>query len=339
MFNFGSNTQIQWLLYDALKLPITKKTKAKKPATDYETIELLEKDHPKLKTYKDYIEIKTIYGTFVEGLLEKVRNERIYPSFNVNGTTTGRISHSAPNMGNMPKEGPYRSFFRPSPGHAIVGADYSQLEVVIEANLTGDKNLAKIILEGASKHDITNDEMKLKDRHLAKTLNFAMGYHCGVGKLKKLLGCSYKEAEYQWNKYWEVYKGCRDLKLQTDAQVVAGQPIQNLVGRLRHLSESFAQEWELAAAQRQAYNFLIQGPGADFTNEALYKSSEWLQRFKYGRALFSVHDEVVLDVKREYSTITSEYLVHTMEQIGSKYALKIPLSAKPYLLLDAWAKA
>src|ERR1044072_8832817 len=105
------------------------------------------KTRPEIQVLADYKETKSLYGTFVEGMLDQVDGGRIYPRFNVNGTTTGRLSHSGPNMANLPRDGVIRNFFIPDDGNSIIGADYSQLEVVVEANLTEDKSLLKIILE------------------------------------------------------------------------------------------------------------------------------------------------------------------------------------------------
>lgn len=337
VFNFGSSTQMQWLLYEALKLPVLKKTEAKKPSTDYETIEKLVEQCPDLVIYKDYIDIKTIFGTFVEGLLDRVQEGRVYPSFNVSGTATGRISHSNPNLGNLPKEGVYRNFFMPDEGHKIVGFDFSQLEVVVEANLTKDNNLEKIIMQGASKHDITAQEMGIS-RDLAKTINFAMGYHCGVNKLKSILKCSFQEAEFQWNKYWDVYKGCRDLKHVTDALVDAGQPVVNMFGRSRHFDTQFQAEWMRDSAKRAAYNHMIQGPGAEITNRAFYQCSEILEDSKTARCLWSVHDEVLASARIDIAEECLDRMLRIANGIGTCVGLTIPLKAVGYGPLDFWAK-
>lgn len=337
-FNFGSGKQIQWLLYGALGLPVIKRTATKAPSTDYETVSKLLDEEPRLQTYKDYIDIKTIYGTFVEGLLDRVIEDRIFPEFNVNGTHTGRISHSNPNLGNLPKEGVYRNFFLPDAGHVLIGADYSQLEVVIEAHVTDDKNLARIIMEGASKHDITAQGLGIP-RDLAKTINFALGYHAGIKKLAKLLKCSFEEAEYQYNKYWELYSGCRDLKKQTDLAVLKRGYVTNFFGRTRHLPGPFANEWQLAGAQRQAYNFMVQGPGADIMNVAFYRYSEHLESSGSGRALWTIHDEQLASVKKSLASLELAKMVETMEQVPKELNLKLPLKAKGYGPLTCWAKA
>lgn len=338
-FNFASGRQVQWLLYEKLGCPVLKKTDTGSPSTDYETIEKLEPEFPAIKPYKDYIELKTIYGTFVSGLLDRVEEGgRIYPSFNVNGTKTGRISHSNPNMGNMPTEGPYRNFFLPDPGCVVIGADFSQLEVVIEAHVTGDPNLKKIVLEGVSKHDITANALSIP-RELAKTLNFAMGYHCGKGKVQRLLKCDWNTAEIQYRKYWETYRGCKQLKAFTDKKVECGDPITNMFGRIRHLPMQFEEPWMMDAAKRQAYNFMVQGPGADITNMALYEFSEWLKQEELGRTLFSVHDEIVASVKKEHSKLCIDKLKEIMDSLGTKVGLSLPLTCKTYGPFERWQKA
>lgn len=337
-FNFGSTKQIQWLLYEKLKLPVLTRTKTKAPSTDYDTICKLLEQCGRLVIYRDYIDIKTIYGTFVKGLLERVTDGKIYPEFNVNGTVTGRISHSNPNMGNMPKEGVYRNFFLPDIDHAIIGADYEQLEIVIEAHVTSDPNLAKIVSEGASKHDITAEGLKI-DRATAKTVNFALGYHCGVNKLSKILKCSHKEAQYQYNKYWDLYFGCRDLKLKTDMLVDAGLPVANLFGRKRSFPTVYPEPWMRDSAKRQAYNFMIQGPGGDFMNRSFYIAAKQFRERGYGRMLWTVHDEAVASVKREHVEEASALLVTTMQNVPKEYNLKYALKAKPYGPFLMWQKA
>lgn len=337
VFNFDSPTQIKWLLYDALGLPVLKKTKARQPATDYDTLNLLSKefDEPVLGKLIEYSGLGTLYNTFVVGLLERAEDGIIYPTLNVNGTKTGRISHSNPNLGNMPKTGIYRSFFIPKIGK-IIGADYSQLEVIIEANLTNDPNLIKIILEGASKHDITAQALGI-DRETAKLINFAMQYWCGPDKVAKLLKISRAEGKSVYEKYWLTYSGSRKLKDITDKEVESSLQVTNLVGRTRHFPQA-TNHYELERFQRQAYNFKIQGPGGHFTNMAFAGWSRSLREMHRGRALWTVHDEVLGDVQCDYVEEEMHNLVSIMRQVGENYMLKYSLGAKAYGPLDCWAK-
>lgn len=337
VFSFGSDAQIRWLLYEALNCPVTEKTKTKQPKTDYDTIKILSETRPELNPILEYKEIKTIYATFVEGLLERVESGNIYPSFNVNGTrNAGRISHANPNMGNMPKDGPIRNFFIPSEGHSIIGADYSQLEVVIEANLTNDKSLLKIILEGASKHDITAQGLSIS-RDNAKTLNFALQYGAGVHKVAKLLEISHRDAQDVFNRYWQLYAGVKSLKDKTAKEIEDQGYVTTLFGRRRHFPKP-TNEYEKSRFERQGYNAIVQGTGADCTNRATWIIGEGLRKENLGRLWFSVHDEVVCEVKKEHVSYAVDQLIYAMENPSTYLKLKYPLTCKTYGPLERWAK-
>jgi DNA polymerase I-like protein with 3'-5' exonuclease and polymerase domains len=343
-FNFGSDAQISWLLYEELKLPVLKTTKRTpkggggNPSVDYETLAMLKEKGHDLGSLMRYKEIKNLYGTFVLGLLERVEDGKIYPAFNTNGTATGRISHSNPNMGNMPKDGPYRNFFLPNRGLVLFGADYSQLEIIVEANLTGDKNTVRIVKEGASKHDITAQELGIK-REDAKTLNFAMGYRCTPWRVKHILKCSDKDAEHLWNRYWETYKGVRDLQKICDDKIAHGEPIVTPFGRERHFPESFETDRDRGRAQRQAYNALIQGTGADCMNIAFAVAAKRMRRTGAGRMLFTVHDEGLGETTPDRVEEQKTLLIKDMESLSSLLKFELPLKAVAYGPLDKWAKA
>lgn len=335
-FNFGSDAQVQWLLYDALGLPVVTKTKKGNPSTDYDTIKQLNAETGRLDTLLAYKDIKNIYATFVEGMIKRVYENKIYPEFNINGTHTGRISHSNPNMGNMPKVGPIRNFFLPPHGMCIIGADYIQLEVVIEGNITADTQLQRILLEGISKHDITADSLGIS-RDAAKTLNFALQYWCSPDKVSKLLGVSKDEGRAIYDRYWGIYSGVRDTKLKCDQEVLANWSVTNLFGRTRHF-ERTTNFWQLEKIKRQAYNFKVQGPGGDIMNRAFYLMVERLNKNGHGVGLWTVHDEGLFAVYPQYVEDEKKVLVDIMVGVGNELGFKLPLSAKAYGPLERWAK-
>lgn len=369
-YSFTSDKQIRWLIYDALEAPILEKTKKGSPKTDVETIKKLTEREPRLKNLAEYKEIKSVYATFVEGMLDRVENGRIYPRFNVNGTTTGRISHSNPNMGNLPTEGVYRNFFIPHEGYSILGADYSQLEVVVEANLTEDRSLLEIILEGASKHEITSEGLGIT-RDRAKTLNFALQYGAGVHKVSEILGVSMSSAQDVFNQYWRLYSGVKNLKDATSKSLGDSGAVTNLFGRTRHfekpeiiLKERLSrgkewyqrsrkvfgkEEWKRRKAkeiekirlkqERQAYNFLIQGTGADMTNMATYILANRLRKDNLGRLWFSVHDEIVCEAKNSLIEEAKSTIIESMEVPNEFLKLKYRVSSKLYGPLQYWNKS
>jgi len=335
-FSFASDKQIAWLLYEYLELPVTERTKKRNPSTSYEALKSLSERHGGLQTLVEYKETKSIYSTFVEGMLDRVQDDRIYPNFNVSGTDTGRISHSNPNMANLPTDGVIRQFFIPTPGYSIIGADYTQLEVVVEANLTRDPNLLRIIKEGVSKHDITAQGLEI-DRNTAKTLNFALQYGAGKGKIAKILNVSKQQAEDIYERYWKLYSGVRVLKEQTNKILEETGEVTNLFGRTRHFSKP-KNEYELAKQQRQAYNFLIQGVAGDACNRAYWRFRADLKKSELGRGLFTVHDEIIAEVKNGHCESWKEHLEFIMEAVSEHLNFEFPLTAKAYGPLKAWSK-
>jgi DNA polymerase I-like protein with 3'-5' exonuclease and polymerase domains len=344
-FNFSSPKQLTQLLYDELELPLKtkwdKKSRTEKPTTEDDALEELEHLHPIIAPLRSYKKMQKMYGSFIEGVMEKVRGDMLYPGFNVNGTVTGRISHSEPNMGQMPSRGEWskiRGIFVPStPEHKLITCDYGQLEVVIAAHYSQDKNLLKIIHEGASKHDITSTEVKC-ERALAKTLNFAMQYQCQPPKVAEIFGCSLKEAQYIWNKYWETYEGEKRVIDECAAKVDRGEAIVNPFGRKRHFPKEFKGPWDRAKAHRQAYSSLIQGTGSDITSTAFYRISEHLQSEGLGRGWFTVHDEVLAQALLRYVEQVREYIQKTMLEIGPEIGLTVPLTVDCSEGLDRWQK-
>ncbi len=330
-FSFESSKQLQQLLYGVLELPVQKNQKTRAISTDYDSLEKLKILHPVVELIQENRDLQKVYGTYIEGTLEKVDygnreyQARIYPQFRVNGTVTGRISHSNPNLAQLPKSGGVRGIYVPDRGRVFVSADYSQLEIAIEAHLTGDKNLLRILQDGASKHDITAEELGCS-RDLAKTINFASQYHCSHHKIAKLANCSLDEGLRIWKKYWEVYSGPKRLKEETDKEIDAGLDLVTCYGRKRRFPKTKRNPW--SSDYRQGYNFKIQSPGADFTHESLYLTGEELQKRGWGRACFDVHDECIIEANENIWEEAQQLLISTMESMAIKYKLSVPLKAK-----------
>lgn len=332
-FSFDSRKQLQELLYNHLEIPEQYNEKTKRVSVDDASLEKIRESHPIISQIQEYRGLQKVYGTYIEGTLEKVRNERIYPGFNVSGTKTGRISHNNPNLGQLPKSGGVRGIYVPNDGCVFISADYSQLEVCLEANLTGDENLARIFQEGLSKHDITATELGIS-RDQAKTLNFALQYWASHFKVAKLLSVSEKEAYEIWNNYWKIYSGPKKLKARTDGMVNRGEDIVTVFGRKRRFERRKRQPWD--SDYRQAYNFLIQSTGADITSRAFYDIADYLQLSGYGRALFSVHDEILIECRKEEVEVCEQSLLQCMENVGSEIDLKIPLKAESSGPMERW---
>jgi len=243
-------------------------------------------------------------------------------------------------MGNLPKDGVIRNFFLPSPGNCIIGADYAQLEVVVELNLTDDPGLREIVCGGASKHDLFKTDLDRAGfnipRSQVKNINFALQYGAGARKISKMVGCSQDEAEKIIATFYTRFSGVKKLKDSTNKLLSSQGYITNLAGRIRHFPQP-RNKYDLFRQQRQAYNFLIQGVAAEVCNRAYYRFHQFMIKTGQGRGLFSVHDEIVADCSMNASNCMRD-LVTIMEQSTQDFGFKYPLKAVAYGPLDYWSK-
>lgn len=336
-FNWRSNPDMIDLVYNRLGLtPVTKWSKANRKhqlTLEYEALEQIQHEHPLIPVLMEYKDWDKVYGSFIEGTLAQMINGRVYPSFNVTGTTTGRISHSNPNLSQLPKTGGIKGIYIPDPGYCFVGADYDSLEVYIEAHFTQDPNLLKIINEGVSKHDITAKALNIP-RDLAKTVNFAHQYWCLPKKTAKIIKCSLPEGEKFHAKYWDTYTGCRDLKRRTDEMVNRGEPVVNYMGRKRRFEAKKRNEFD--GAYRQAYNARIQGTGSELTSYSAYTADDEWRRRGWGRLLLTKHDEVITHTRKERAEEAQSRLVEIMVEAGRLAKLSVELKAKSYVMHERW---
>lgn len=336
-FNFDSSQQLQELLYDRLKLP-KQLNQQRKLTCDDAALEALEAKCRSgfIRALREYRGKQKVYGSFIEGSLSRMRDGLIRPSFNINGTVTGRISSSEPNMQQLPRAGGIRGIYVPEPGRVFVSCDYSQLEVTLAAHFSLDPQLLKVVNEGASLHDITAAGLNI-DRQAAKTINFALQYGAGVHKIQSILGCNRQRAEEALARYWETYEGLKRVIDSCHAKVAAREPIVNPFGRRRRFPlPAMASERDVARAQRQSFNALVQGTGADLTNRAFYLVSERLKESGQGRGLFVVHDEILIEVDREYADYWDQELQKTMVQVGEEINLRVPLKSQSSGPMDRW---
>ena len=333
IFNFESSQQLVNLLYNKLCLPSQRNEKTRSISTDYSSLEKIKGSHPVVELIQQNRELQKVYSAYVEGTLDRLDQGRIYPEFRVNGTATGRLSHSNPNLAQLPKAGGVRGIYIPDQGRSFISADYSQLEVVLEANLSGDKNLIRMLENGESKHDLTSRELGCS-RDTAKTLNFALQYWASHFKVAKLLGVSTNEGLTIWRRYWEIYSGPKELKAQTDRMVDEGTPLSTAFGRKRRFGVRKRHPWD--GDYRQAYNFLIQGTGADITSRAFYLVDQRLRLKGEGRGCFTVHDELVVEVDTTCAPEAEGFMLDTMLSVGNEIGLTIPLKAESSGLMERW---
>lgn len=353
-FNWNSSDQLQDLIYRELKLPVqmgkpkmNKKTGRKNPPAptlDAEALAVLKDLHPLCNELRYFRAFDKAYGTYVVGILDKLVDGRIFPSFNVTGTVTGRISHDNPNMGNMPSakkakelDEPFlaglRGMFVPDVGHVLISADFAQLEICLSAHFTQDPQLLRIVNEGVSQHDITAEGLGI-ERSKAKTVNFGMQYGCSHFKVAKVLGVGNEKGKEAYDKYWETYSGQKRVMDDCSARVDRGEPIISPFGRKRRFEVRQRKPWD--GAYRQAWNALVQGTGSDCTSRAFYLADGVLRSRGIGRSLFTVHDEIVIQAKTEHAEEAQSILLEAMSAVGEEIGLTVKLKAEASGPMERW---
>jgi DNA polymerase-1 len=336
-FSFNSATQLKSLLYTHMGLPVQRNEKTKEISTDFDSLEKIKHLHPVVHMIQEYREAEKIQGTYVDGILERVRGERIYPTFRLaddeSGMKTSRISHRNPNLGNFPKGGGLKGMFIPEEGELFSDHDYGQLEVCIQAHYTQDKNLLDIVLNNASMHDITATALKIP-RDMAKTVNFAMQYRCGPDKVAKIMNVSKAEGNLIFNKYWDTYSGVKRFLAEVDKKVWAGEPVSDLFGRKRRFP--VRPGWEGDKMFRQAANFIIQSTGGQLMNNSFYKADELLRGRKTGRGLWTVHDSGLFSHRADLVAEQAREIDEIMLSEGKLVGLLVPLKVDSSVGLSRW---
>lgn len=326
-FNWQSNDHVAELFFDHLKFPVLNKTKSGKRCLDKKVVSVLTErvNHPVPKLFAEYTKLKDQRKTFVgndeKGLRSHLEDDRIHGQFVATGTVTGRLSSKKPNMQNIPRRGPYRSFFIPdTEAHKFVYFDYSQLEYRLAAHLSGDLSMIADYHDGIDLHSRTAQEEELS-RQVAKTVNFLVIYRGGAWKLHKELGCSLIRAQSIIDNFKSRYPVFEEWLAEQEKFMTRYGIIFNEVGRARRLPgllKHTPEEKEFKHALKQGFNFPVQSLGASITKRAM------IELHKRGFQLVTqVHDSVVCQLP-----IGSLHRAAEIKEIAETvYPLRVPLVA------------
>jgi DNA polymerase I len=307
-FNLASPKQLEAVLFDALGLKATKRTKTGR-STDAEVLEALADDHPLPGIILEHRAIAKLKGTYVDALPRLVHPEtgRIHTKWSQAVAATGRISSQDPNLQNIPIRTALgklirRAFVAP-PGHQLVSADYSQIELRVLAHLSRDPVLVDAFQSGQDVHVRTAMEIFGVDaagvteemRGRSKTINFGVIYGMGEGALAKRLGISRVEAARFIDAYFERYQGVHAFMERTLAEARRTEVVHTLFGRRRNVSDLRNTDRQRRAyAERIAQNTPIQGTAADLLKMAMVHLAEPV--VPGARMVLTVHDELAFEV-------------------------------------------
>jgi DNA polymerase-1 len=274
---------------------------------------------------------------------------RIHASFNQTVAATGRISSSDPNLQNIPirsVEGRrIREAFVAEPGHWLLSADYSQIELRVLAHLSGDKTLIETFRKGEDVHARTAREVfgplspvpEDEQRRVAKMINYALLYGKTAFSLSKDIGIPKKQAETFIDTYFARYPGVKGYIEDNVVRARETGTVRTLLGRLRRLPDLHAKNFQVRMeAERQARNTPVQGSAADLIKKAMIDLHRELKAGRLAaRLILQIHDELLLEVPEHEKQAALALVKRVME---GALALDVPLVVDARLGRN-WAEA
>jgi DNA polymerase-1 len=338
-FNINSPVQLREVLFDRLGFKSGKKTaKTRAASTAEDVLEELAVVHELPRKILDYRGIQKLKSTYVDALPGLISTEtgRIHASFNQTVAATGRISSSDPNLQNIPIRTPegrrIREAFVAEPGHELLSADYSQIELRILAHLSKDQTLIDTFRRGEDVHDRTSREVfgafspvsPEEQRRRSKMINYALLYGKGAFSLAKDIGISKREAEGFIEAYFNRYPSVREFINDTIARARETGTVRTLLGRLRRLPDLRAKNFQVRMeAERQAMNTPVQGSAADLIKKAMIDlRRELRRRGMASRLILQIHDELLLEVPEKEA---EEALLLVRNVMEGALSLEVPL--------------
>jgi DNA polymerase-1 len=340
-FNIASPKQVGEVLFTHLKIPYRwRKTKSGQFSTNEEKLSEMAPDHPIVADILRHRGLAKLKSTYVDALPKLInpKTGRVHSSFSQALTSTGRLSSKDPNLQNIPIRTPegrkVREAFTPKDeNHLLLAADYSQIELRLIAEISGDEAMLEAFQKGHDIHQATAArvyEVPLEDvtpdqRRNAKTVNFSIIYGAGATNLSKQLGIKRTEASELIANYFKQYQG---LKNYMDDQIESAREkgyVETLLGRRRYLRDINSKNGMIRShAERNAINTPIQGTAADMIKMAMISIHKAFKdnNFK-SKMILQVHDELVFDAHKDELELIKPIIEKLMKEAIPN--LKVPI--------------
>ena len=337
-FNLGSPKQLGDILFNRLGLDPVRRTSTGQPSTSESVLHELAAVHPLPETvlkYRNLAKLKTGYTDALPGCID-ARTGRVHTSYQQAVAATGRLSSIHPNLQNIPARTPegrrIRQAFVAPQGRVLLSADYSQIELRIMAQLSGDEGLRRAFFEDMDVHRATAAEVFATpaesvngdQRRAAKAINFGLIYGMSPFGLARQLGVSRAEAQEYVNHYFARYPGVQQYMEDTRRLAHEQGWVETLFRRRLYLPDIRARNYRRRSyAERSAINAPMQGTAADIIKRAMIRIHEWLEpRSDKVRLIMQVHDELVFECTQEYAEELGEEVTRMMAGAAS---LEVPL--------------
>jgi DNA polymerase-1 len=340
-FNLGSPKQIGQIFFEKLELPVVKKTPSGAPSTDEEVLQKLAEDYPLPKILLEHRGLSKLKSTYTDKLPRMVNatTGRVHTNYAQAVAVTGRLASNDPNLQNIPVrtgEGRrIREAFIAPPGHKLVSADYSQIELRIMAHISGDESLLRSFSQGEDIHrataaeifSVTPLEVSNDQRRVAKVINFGLIYGMSSFGLASNLGITRDAAKLYIDRYFARYPGVARYMEETRVSAKAKGYVETVFGRRLWLPEiNGGNGPRRQAAERAAINAPMQGTAADLIKLSMIAVQKWIEDSKIGtRMIMQVHDELILEVPDAELSDVRKRLPELMCGVAE---LKVPLVAE-----------
>lgn len=344
-FNIGSPKQLGDILFGRLGLPGGSKTKTGQWSTSAQVLEdLAAEGAPLPRKIVDWRQLTKLKSTYTDALPGYIHPEtkRVHTGYSLASTTTGRLSSSEPNLQNIPvrtAEGrKIRTAFISTPGHKLLSADYSQIELRVLAHVADIPQLRQAFADGVDIHAMTASEMfgvpvegmPSDVRRRAKAINFGIIYGISAFGLANQLSIERSEAGDYIKKYFERFPGIKDYMESTKAFAREHGYVETIFGRRAHYPEIKSSNPSMRAFnERAAINAPIQGSAADVIRRAMIQIEPALAAAGLSercRMLLQVHDELIFEVEDEAVDTAMPVIVDIMENAAMPaVSMRVPL--------------
>ncbi|QQQ17656.1 DNA polymerase I [Brevundimonas vitis] len=341
-FNIGSPRQIGDILFGELDLPGGKKTASGQWETGAATLETLAPTHALPRVLLDWRQLSKLKGTYTDALIQAAdpATDRVHTSYQLAAATTGRLASSDPNLQNIPIRTEtgrqIRQAFIAAPGHVLISADYSQIELRLLAHIGDIPELKRAFKAGIDIHTATAsemfgvpvDQMDPETRRRAKAINFGIVYGISAFGLANQLSIDQGEAGAYIKIYFERFPGIRAYMDATRAEVRANGFVSTVFGRKIHIPAIHSKSGaERQFGERAAINAPIQGAAADIIRRAMIRMPGALTDAGLStRMLLQVHDELVFEAPEAEADRAIAVIKRTMESAAEPaVALTVPL--------------
>lgn len=338
-FNISSPAQLRKIIFEKLNLGTND---IKKTKTGYSTaaseLEKLRSRHKVVDEIFVYRELSKLKNTYLDSLPRLINKKtgRLHTSFNQTVTATGRLSSSNPNLQNIPIKSAagqkIRRAFVAAPGYRLVSLDYSQIDLRVLAHFSRDSGLRASFQKGEDIHSAvaarifnkSRDQVQRNDRRIAKVVNFGIVYGMSAFGLSQTLRVERGQAKEYIERYFEKHPRVRQYMKEMIAFAKQHGYVETLLGRRRNLPEINSSQFTVrGSAERMAINMPIQGTASDIVKLAMIAVATELKPYgSSARMLLQVHDELLLEVKKDRVAAVIEKSSRAMERAVQ---LSVPL--------------